>query len=118
MGKGKGEGWLLVGLGLLIVVGAVYYSETGQGEENDSALIPNSLEGRIDFVVAALNKQFTKRWVDIGFATLKSYLEKTHPTVAALVYVVVQVEQMSKSQPMDSYTKQQTAVQIARRLRA
>jgi hypothetical protein len=117
MGKRKGndgEGWLLVGLGLLILVGVVYYSETGQGE-NDSALIPNSLEGRIDFAVAALNKQFGKQWIDAGFAELKSYLEKTHPAVAALVDVVVRVELMSKSQQMSPTAKQQAAVRMTLR---
>jgi hypothetical protein len=118
MGKGKGgEGLVLVGLGLLVLAGLVYYSETGQGE-NDSALIPNSLEGRIDFVVAALNRRFGKQWINMGFEVLKSYLEKTQPSLAALVSAVVQVEQMSKSGPMNSYAKQQTAIQMARKIRA
>lgn len=119
MSKGKGGGgegwWLFAGLGLLALT--VYYSETGR-EENNSALIPDSIEGRIDFVVAVLSERFTRRWVDVGFAALKSYFDKTYPAVAKLVNVVVQVEHLSKGQPMSSYDKQQTAMRMARMIGA
>src|SRR5207249_605686 len=62
MGRGKGgDDWgtfflILLGVG----VGAItlYYTKAGRGEENDAALLPNNLEGGIDFVVAKLNKKF------------------------------------------------------------
>lgn len=118
MGKGRsqgGEGWIIAGLGLLILAGLVYYSETGPGEENDSALIPNDLEGKIDFLVAALNTRFTKQWVDRGFNAIRSYLGQTHPTLLALVDVVIRVELESRQHSMTSYAKKQQALWMARR---
>jgi hypothetical protein len=119
-GKGKGgEGWggLLVGLGLVILAAVMYYDKEGR-EENDAALIPNSLEGRIDFLVGKLNERFGKEWVNKGFDFINAYAQQNYPVLALVVNAVVQVEQMSKGQPMNSYIKQQTAVQMARRLGA
>jgi hypothetical protein len=121
MAKGKGGegvGGVLVALGLLVLAGVVYYSETGKGEENDSALIPNDIEGRIDFLVGKLNTRFTPWWVDLGFDFINSYVQRNYPALALVVQAVVQVEQRSKGQPMSSYAKKQAAVQIARRLKA
>lgn len=63
MARGKGGGsddWGQL-LGIVIGVGigafAVYYLTAGRGQEN-AALIPDDLEGRIDFVVEALNRNF------------------------------------------------------------
>ncbi|HEX8708857.1 MAG TPA: hypothetical protein VF723_11485 [Pyrinomonadaceae bacterium] len=113
MTEEKGGGWLLVGLGILILASVAYYSETGKGTENDSALIPNNLEDQIDFVVAALNKRFGKRWVDYGFKALESYFKQKYPPVAVLVGLVVNVEQASETWPMPGYAKRQRAIQIA-----
>lgn len=120
MGKGKGgDGWgFWAFVGLLLAGGSVYYGQTGRGEENDAALIPNDLEGRIDFLVGKFNERFSQGWVDKGFDFLNAYVRRNYPVLALLVGVVVQVEQMSKSNWMASYTKQQTAVQMARRIRA
>jgi hypothetical protein len=49
------------GLALLFVAigaGVLYYLYSGKGEENDVPLIPNDIEGRVDLMVAALNRQF------------------------------------------------------------
>jgi hypothetical protein len=114
MAKKGGGDWLILLLLALVGGAALYYIQDGRGEENDAALIPNNLEGQIDRVVAELNKQFGKRWVDWGMDALRSYLQKVlPPPLVALVNVVTAVEQMSRSRPMNSYTKQQTAVQMA-----
>lgn len=114
MGQKKGDdGWWKLLL-LMLAVGGLYYTQAGRGEENDAALIPNSLEGRIDRVVAALNKQFGKRWVDWGMDALRSHLQKVLPSqVVALVEVVSAVELASRRTPMTSYAKQQAAIQGA-----
>lgn len=114
--KGGDDIGLLVGLGILALVGIVYYSKVGRGEENDATLIPNDLEGKIDFVVKKLNEKFTKQWVDRGFNFISSYFQKTYPSLALVVNMVVYVEQSSRQQlvPMTSYAKQQAAVRLVR----
>jgi hypothetical protein len=111
--KGGDDWWILL---LLVLAGgtALYYIQAGRGEENDAALIPNNLEGQIDRVVAALNKQFGKRWVDWGMDALVSHLQKVLPPQAvALVGVVSAVELASRRTPMTSYAKRQAAIQRA-----
>ena len=121
MGRGKsgGDDWgafILILLGIGVGAAALYYTNAGQGEENNAALLPDDLEGRIDLVVTALNKKFGKAWVNFGFNVLVSYLQKTlPPEVVALVNVISRVEQLSKTTRMDSYTKQQTAVDWVRK---
>lgn len=118
MSKGSGNGWLWVGLTLLALAGIVYYSETGQGE-NNSTLIPDSLEGRIDFLVGALNQRFGKRWLDAGVEAIRHYLATAHPSLLALTEVIIRVELASRGQfMMSSYNKQQMAVRFARGLSA
>jgi hypothetical protein len=114
MGKRKSDdGWWKLLL-LLFAVGGLYYTQAGRGEENDAALIPNSLEGQIDRVVAELNKQFGKRWVDWGMDALRLHLRKVlPPQVVALVGVVSAVELASRRTPMTSYAKKQAAIQRA-----
>jgi hypothetical protein len=111
--KGGGDdGWAF--LGLLLAAGGLYYLLAGRGEENDAALIPNTLEGRIDFLIEALNKQFGKRWVDKGLDVLKSQLEqRLPPLMVALVSVVYAVEQASRFRAMSGYDKKQAALQMA-----
>lgn len=102
---------------LFVAFGAVvlYYLNSGKGEEYDAPLIPNNLEVRVDLVVAALNRQFGKRWVDFGLHALRSHLQKMLPLpVVALVNVVYNVEQFARFTEMSGYEKQQTAVAWAR----
>jgi hypothetical protein len=102
------------GLALLFMaVGAavLYYLYSGKGEENDAPLIPNDLEGRIDLVVAALNRQLGKRWVDFGLHAIRSHLQKVlPPPVVALVNVIYNVEQFARFTEMSGYQKRRTAV--------
>jgi hypothetical protein len=114
MGRGKGgDDWgkffaILIGVGLGAV--ALYYVQAGRGEEN-AALIPDNLEGRIDLVVKRLNDRFGKAWVDRALDALELYLKTILPwEVVRLVSVIYQVEQLSKTTRMNGPTKQQTAV--------
>jgi len=114
MGRKKGDdGWEKIGLALLalLVGGLVYYAQTGKGEENDAALIPNDLERDIDRVLAAFNERFGPQWVDQGIAMLRWYLRRTMPQVVALADVVAEVELQSRSWPMTSQAKKQTVAQ-------
>ena len=95
-------------------LGLLYYAQTGLGKENDSRLIPNTLEGRIDALIAALNNRFGKRWVDFGVVVLKHNLQSALPTsLVTLVNIAATVENLSKGR-MTSYEKQRLALQMAR----
>lgn len=111
MAKKNDDFWGAVGLAVLgvVVVGIVYYAQTGQGEENDSAAIPNDLEREIDGAVAALNRQFGKQWVDFGIGMLTSYLRRAMPQAVALADIIVKVELESRRRPMSGRDKQQAA---------
>lgn len=114
MAQGKGSnswgGLAIIAIGL----GLLYYSQTGRGDENDSVLIPNDLEGRIDLVIEALNKRFGKRWVDAGLDAFTSYLRGTlPPQLVALSGVVTRVELSSRQRPMSGYAKRQAAMRMA-----
>lgn len=115
MGQRKSDGDKFFGL-VLLALGAVtlYYLKVGSDRENNAALIPDSLEDRIDRVVGALKARFGKNWGDWGAETLKSYLQNTLPRpLVALVNVVSTVEQEARHIHMTSHTKQQRAVTIA-----
>jgi hypothetical protein len=121
MARGKGGGGDDWGkfLGIVIGVGigslAVYYLTAGRGEENNAALIPDDLEGRIDFVVEALNREFGKPWVDRGLDALDSYLKGILQwQVVALIGVIYQVEELSKTRYMSSDSKKEMAVRWVR----
>jgi hypothetical protein len=106
---GGGGGWVL----LLLAAAGVYYAKTGEGQENDAALIPNDVEGRIDFLVEALNKRFGHGWLASGVEALRSYIGRTMPPLLALVDVVSAVEVRSRYIPMRGYEKKQAAVETA-----
>ncbi|MEK6335593.1 MAG: hypothetical protein AABM67_11635 [Acidobacteriota bacterium] len=72
--KKNNDGWWIAGL-VVAGLGLLYYAQTGPGKENDSALIPNTLEGKIDALIDALNERFGKRWVDRGVNFLKYSLQ-------------------------------------------
>ncbi len=110
-GGGDGGGWVL----LLLAAAGVYYAQRGQGKENDAILIPNNIEGRIDFLVDALNKAFGHGWLNLGVKELRAYVGTTLPPLLALVDIVSAVEQWSRSRyiPMRGYEKKQAAVQRA-----
>lgn len=112
MAKKKGnDGWLIVG-GLLLA-GLLYYTQTGVGEEKDSALIPNTLEGKIDALVTALNDRFGKFWVNTSISALQYYIQNTLPApFVSLVEVVAKVENTSKGW-LTGPAKKHLAVQMA-----
>lgn len=112
MAKNGGGGWVVV---VLLAALGIAYLSTGRGEQN-SPLIPDSIEGKIDLVVKALNDHFGHQWVNYGLDALQSYLQRAFPQVAAFVYVVYEVEQLSKNNfnAMGGPAKQQLAAQMAR----
>jgi hypothetical protein len=111
--KNGNEGWWIAGLvagGLALL----YYLQTGLDKEN-SALIPDSVEGKIDVLVERLNKTLGKRWIDLGVWYLKFQLQNALPvSLVSLIDVVAQVENMSKHRTMWGYEKRHLAVQILR----
>ena len=117
-GKGGGDDWgALIAL-LLLGAGAIayVYTKSGRGEEN-SPLIPDSLEGKIDLVVKSLNDHFGKRWVNYALDVLQSYLAKTlPPEVVIVANAVIAVEQASRYRLMSGPIKQQAAVRRFRGL--
>jgi hypothetical protein len=116
MAKRKDEsGWWIGALLVAAGVGILYYVGTGLGTDNDSALLPNRLERKIDLLIARLNEKFDKRWVDVGLTALTNYVRSTLPPgLVGLVDVVVAVENESRQHTMTSQQKQQRAVQLVR----
>ena len=113
MRKDDSWGTILVILLGAAGVAALYYSQAGKGQENDAALLPNSIEDRIDLIVTALNEHFGKQWVDWGLDALRYYIQKTlPPPLVTIVGVIVTVEQMSRRRQMSSSLKRQTAAQM------
>jgi hypothetical protein len=105
-------GGALIGLGALLL----YYLTAGNDRENNAALIPDTLEDRIDHVVGTLNTQVGKNWGNFGAEVLKAVLRKALPgPLVALVDAVYTVELKSRRVRMTSYTKRQRAVEIATR---
>lgn len=114
MGRRKSDGNKVLGF-LLIGLGAVclYYLKAGTGQGNNAALLPDSLEDRIDRLVDTLNAKVGKNWGNWGAAFLKSYLQNVlPPTVVALVDVVYAVEQEGKRTRMTGQAKRQLAAAL------
>jgi hypothetical protein len=110
--KSNNEGWWIAGL-LLAGLG-LYYLQTGLGTQNDAVLVPNTLEGKIDTLVAALNERFGKDWVNVGLNLLKHSLQNELPSpLVNLIGVVALVENTSKGRWMTSSDKRQLAVKMA-----
>lgn len=115
MGRKKNDGDKLLGLLLLGLGGvALYYLQAGSDRENNAALIPDAIEGRIDRVVGTLNAQVGKNWCNFGAEVLKVILRKALPgPLVTLVDVVYAVEQESLRVCMASNTKRRRAAVMA-----
>jgi hypothetical protein len=113
--KNNSDWWLGV-LFVAVGVGILYYVQTGLGRENDSALLPNKLEGQIDLLVTRLNQAFGTKWVTFGLDVLTHFVRANlSAPLVDLVGVVVAVENESKRRSMTSKQKQHMAVRLARR---
>jgi hypothetical protein len=99
-----GKGWLIGGA-LALGAAALYYLKSGAGAD-DAMLIPNTIEGRLDRVVEALNQRFGKRWVNQTLSTLQHGLSTILPApLVALVDTVYQVEQYGRQAGLSGYQK-------------
>ena len=87
---------VIVGAGLLALGGgAYYYLRDGAGSKKTTALLPKSLEDRLDYVVEALNKNFDQRWVNVGLDFLQTALAKVlPPPLIALIEFVLKAEHL------------------------
>lgn len=95
-------------------VGLLYYLKAGTGETK-AALIPSSLEQRLDRVVEALNKRFGKHWVEQTLGTLKRGLETVLPApLVALVDAAYRVEQLGQRDGWSGQQKRHEAVVMSR----
>jgi hypothetical protein len=115
MGKKKSDGEKLF-FGLLAGAGVIglYYLTAGAGRENNAALIPDSIENRIDRLVATLNTQVGKDWGNRGVEALKVSLRRTLPPhLVTLVDVVYAVEQEARWLHTASNAKRLRAVTMA-----
>ncbi len=110
--KGGGEELVaLLGLGAAFVGLAWLVSGRGQ---NNSPLIPDRLEDKIDLVVESLNKQFGHEWVTYGLNILQAHIERTLPQIAWLVRVLYMAEQAYRYMPKAGNNKKQYVLQMAR----
>lgn len=111
MAKKGDENWgMWAILGVIAGFVVLHYAQTGRGDENNAPLIPDSVEGKVDLVVAELNKRFGKRWVDAGFYAVIAHLQRTlPPPVVAVANAVFEVEQMSRYVRMTGPEKRQAA---------
>ncbi|MDI1444857.1 hypothetical protein [Polyangium sp. 6x1] len=72
---------------LASVAGAtgLYYLLAGAGKDKNAALIPDSIEDRLDMVVESLNETFGKSWGRYAISALKKALPA--PLVALVQFV-------------------------------
>jgi hypothetical protein len=73
------------------------YIVSGKGK-NNSSLLPDAIEDRIDRVVAQLNHLFGEQWVNAGLDYLQSRMALAMPGAAAFVNAVHWVEQHHRGQ--------------------
>ena len=106
-------GKVILGLLGLAAAIAVIHAQTGQGEEKNSAVIPDGLERYLDNAVMLLNAKFGHGWVTAGEYALRMYL-RTMPQLAALVGVLVAAENAYKHLKKSGALKKQFAIQMAR----
>lgn len=84
-----------------LFVGAVWglsWLANGRGK-NDSSLVPDAIENRLDDVVQALNNIFGHHWVNLALNRLQYQLAFTMPGAAALVNAVHWAERTYAGQP-------------------
>jgi hypothetical protein len=96
--------WILVGGAALAGAFGLYYLVAGAGPDKDAALVPNSLEDKLDRVVSVLNQRLGKAWVDRGLNYLQSFLAGVLPApLVGLVGAVYQAEIWAKQQRSYGY---------------
>lgn len=109
--EGKVFTTLAVGVGGFLL----YYLVSGAGSEKNAPLIPDSIEGRLDAVVDALNAKLGREWVNYGIHVLEAALSKALPPgLTALISFVHQAEQIGFQRRLSGPQKRMVAVQLVR----
>ncbi|HEU0054394.1 MAG TPA: hypothetical protein VFQ39_14500 [Longimicrobium sp.] len=101
----KVVGAVLVGALLLYLVG-------GRGK-NNSLLIPDSIEDRIDWLISVLNDAFGHQWVNLGLDALQTHIEQAMPQLASLVNAVYWVEKQSRTYLLTGTAKKAAVLRAA-----
>ena len=100
-------------VGAFAAGGGIYYLSLGAGSKKNTALIPKSIEDRLDHVVDALNETFDKKWVDKGIQVLEAVLARTlPPAVVALIEFVVQAEKLGLQNEWEGQQKKRHALSL------
>jgi hypothetical protein len=108
---GGDNAWKILVTGVLFL-GAFWYLDymnSGEGE-NNSPYVPDAIENRLDRVVAALNQQFGKYWVNTALFFLQRQIELAFPGAAALVSAAHWAERNHAGQP--GFIKKQAALRM------
>jgi hypothetical protein len=98
--KGGDDIWKAVGAGALFLGAFWYlaYLQSGKGE-NNSPFVPDAVENQLDRVVAALNQQFGRHWVNTALFFLQRHIEFRFPGATALVNAAHWAERNHAGQP-------------------
>lgn len=109
--KGGDDALKLLGAGVLFVGAFWYlaYVKSGKGE-NNSPFVPDAIEHRLDRVVALLNQQFGRQWVNTALVFLQHHIELAFPGAAALVSAAHWAERNHAGQP--GFIKKQAALRM------
>jgi hypothetical protein len=112
----KSDVWgaVLKGAGVLAAGGVLYYLIDGAGSQKTSALIPKSIEDRLDHVVDALNQSFDQRWVDVSLQFLQEALASVlPPALVTLIGFIVQAEKFGLQNGWNGPQKKRHALSLA-----
>jgi hypothetical protein len=108
-------GKVAAGAGLLALGGtAYYYLRDGAGAKNTTALLPKSLEDRLDRVVETLNQNFDERWVNMGLDFLQTALAKAlPPPLIGLIEFIMKAEHLGIANEWSGPQKRAHAANLA-----
>jgi hypothetical protein len=108
----RGNDDALKALGGVALLVLLIYLRTGRGR-NNSRLIPDALEDRIDRLIEVLNREVGPRWVDLGLDALQIHIERTMPQLAGLVRLVHWAEQRYRFSPNAGLAKKTAVLRSA-----
>ena len=86
----KGEMQVIGAIGTVAAGIGLYYLLAGAGKEKNAALIPDSIEGRLDMVVEYLNDTFGKSWGRYAISALQQALPAPLVALVRFAYAAEQ----------------------------